>query len=306
MTSMAADAPYEAFRAELVGAGLLIDSGVDGISGRSGEYERIASALGVLFSRAGADQRASAVHFPPVMPRWVFEKTGYLESFPDLTGSIHTFAGDDRSHAELLDKLESGQEWESALVPAEIVLRPAACHPLYPMCVGTLPEGGRRFEVHGWCFRHEPSLDPARMQAFRMHEFVYLGTPEGAVDHRDGWIERGMSVLGSLGLAVEAVVANDPFFGRVGRMLASNQREAELKFEIVSPICSAEKPTAIMSSNCHMDHFSVPFGIKSADGKSAHTSCIGFGVDRVVLALLHTHGLDPHTWPTAVLDRLWP
>jgi seryl-tRNA synthetase len=108
-----------------------------------------------------------------------------------------------------------------------------------------------------------------------------------------------------LGLEVEAVVANDPFFGRVGRMLASSQREEALKYEIVSPITSVEKPTAIMSSNCHRDHFSVPFDITSADGERAHTSCIGFGLDRVTLALLHTHGLDPEVWPKTVRGQLW-
>jgi seryl-tRNA synthetase len=283
-----------------------VDSGVEGIYGRSGVYEAIAGSLSALFTRSGADHQATPVHFPPVIPRSVFEKTDYLKSFPDLTGSIHTFSGDDRQHAELLRLLEDDQDWTSVLEPAPIVLRPAACHPIYPMCTGRLPVDGRTFEIHGWCFRHEPSPDPARMQAFRMHEYVYLGTPEGAVAHRDEWIERGLSVLGGLDLAVEAVVANDPFFGRAGRMLATNQREETLKYEIVSPICSTEKPTAIMSSNLHKDHFSVPFGIESAEGELAHTSCIGFGVDRITLALLHTHGLDPGGWPAAVRAQLWP
>ena len=101
------------------------------------------------------------------------------------------------------------------------------------------------------------------MQAFRQHDYVYLGTPDGARTHRDLWIERGLEVLAGLGLEVEAVVANDPFFGRPGRMLAANQRIEELKLEIVSPICASGRQTAISSSNCHLDHFGLPFGIES-------------------------------------------
>ena len=144
------------------------------------------------------------------------------------------------------------------------------------------------------------------MQSFRMHEFVYLGTEEGARAHRDEWISRGIDVLTGLGLEVEAVVANDPFFGRPGRMLAANQRSEELKFEIVTPVFAARRETAISSSNCHLDHFSRPFEIYTADGELAHSACFGFGVDRITLALLDHHGTDPTAWPAAVRSVLWP
>jgi hypothetical protein len=119
------------------------------------------------------------------------------------------------------------------------------------------------------------------------------------------WIERGLDVLTSFGLAAEAVVANDPFFGRSGRLLAAGQLDEALKYELVTPICSTEKPTAIASSNCHRDHFGVPFGITTADGETAHSACVGFGMERITLALLHTHGLDLSRWPAAVRTRLW-
>jgi len=298
--------PYREFRDELLGAGLLIATGVDGLYGRSGAFESVVEALDRRIALAGDGSGATVVRFPPVMPRAVFERTDYLRSFPDLTGSVHTFTGDDRHHAELLALADSGDDWARALDPSEVMLCPAVCHPLYPTCTGVLPAGGRRFDVYGWVFRHEPSIDPARMQAFRQREYVYLGDPGGAEAHRDEWVERGLELLGGLGLAVEAVVANDPFFGRVGRMLAANQRDETLKYEIVTAICSVEKPTAIMSSNCHLDHFGTPFGIETADGEVAHSACVGFGMERVTLALLHTHGTDIDRWPAAVRDVLWP
>jgi seryl-tRNA synthetase len=144
------------------------------------------------------------------------------------------------------------------------------------------------------------------MQAFRMHELVYVGDEVGAREHRDRWLELGRDTLAGLGLDVETVVANDPFFGRAGRILANNQREETLKYEIVTPIDSIEHPTAIASSNCHLDHFGQPFGITTADGEVAHSCCFGFGLDRITLALLRTHGLEPRDWPSATRERLWP
>jgi seryl-tRNA synthetase len=174
------------------------------------------------------------------------------------------------------------------------------------MSRGVLPDGGRLFDVLGFCFRHEPSPDPARMQLFRQHEQVLLGSPDQVVAFRDRWIERGLALFGDLRLPVRSEEANDPFFGRAGRILAMNQREDALKFELVVPICSEEKPTAIASCNYHKDHLGVPFGITLADGSPAHSACVGFGLERITLALFKTHGLDPADWPDAVRQRLWP
>jgi seryl-tRNA synthetase len=304
--SEGADEPWAAFRATLLTEGILLATDVDGVYGRSATYEAIAEGIDRLVLRVGADQDAVSVRFPPVMPWSTFQKNGYLESFPDQMGSVHTFRGDERLHAELVHRAESGEDRGDLLETTDLVLCPAVCHPLYPTQTGTLPEGGRRAEVYGYCFRHEPSTDPFRMQAFRQHDYVYLGTPDGARAHRDLWIDRGLQVLSSLGLEVEAVVANDPFFGRPGRMLAANQRSEELKYEIVAPVFASGRPTAISSSNCHLDHFSRPFGIDTADGALAHTACFGFGVDRITLALIDRHGTDPAGWPDTVRSVLWP
>jgi hypothetical protein len=74
----------------------------------------------------------------------------------------------------------------------------------------------------------------------------------------------------------------------------------------VSPIHSPEYPTAIASANCHLDHFGQPFGIETVSGEVAHSCCFGFGVDRITLALLRTHGFAPANWPAATRQRLWP
>lgn len=303
---MAETDPFVGFRNELLAAGLLVDGGVDGLYGRSLRYESITEALVALASRIGAVDGGVNLHFPPVIPRALLERTDYLRSFPDLTGSVHTFKGDDRLHAELLADLEEGRDWTRVLVPAEVVLRPTACHPLYPLCTGSLPAGGRRFEVLAWCFRHEPSLDPARMQSFRMHEFVYVGEPDEAERHRDVWVERWTDAARGLGLEIDVVVANDPFFGRVGKVLATGQRDEALKLELMTPIYSADAPTAIGSANCHRDHFGATFDITTADGEVAHSACFGVGVDRMALALLRRHGFDPDSWPSAVRSQLWP
>jgi seryl-tRNA synthetase len=139
-----------------------------------------------------------------------------------------------------------------------------------------------------------------------MREFIRVGTSEQVVEWRNTWLERGLALLRSLQLPVASDVANDPFFGRSGKMMAASQRDQRLKFEILCPVISVENPTAICSFNWHQDHFSGTFGIKTSDGEVASTACLGFGLERVTLALIKAHGFDPKTWPTDVRALLWP
>lgn len=145
-------------------------------------------------------------------------------------------------------------------------------------------------------FRAEPSDDLARMQAFRMHEPVYLGSPAGALAHRESWLDRAEHLRRRLGLPVERVVANDPFFGRAGRLMAAGQRSEALKYELVCEVGSADRPTAVASANLHRDHFGVDFAI-TLDGAPAQSACVGFGLARITLALVRQHGTDRSGWP---------
>ncbi len=293
-----------AYLAELVEAGHLIPSGVPGLYGRSGAFEGVIEHFEAYVTRRGADQNAEVMRFPPILSRKTYERTDHIETMPQLLGSVHTFTGREHEHSEMAAHLHAGEDWTGSLTPTDVVMVPAACYPLYPTAAGTLPDGGRTIDLRTFVFRHEPSSDPARMQIFRQREYVRLGTPEEAVAHRDEWIRRGLDIHRSLGLNVRRELANDPFFGRGGRVMKATQREQDLKFELVCPITSEEKPTAITSSNCHLDHFGAAFGIHTADGAVAHSSCVGFGLERIALALFRTHGMDPDGWPAEVRSVL--
>ncbi len=89
-------------------------------------------------------------------------------------------------------------------------------------------------------------------------------------------------------------------------MLATSQKEQKLKFEVLVPVISKESPTAVCSFNYHQDHFGKLFDIKTKNGETAHTACLGFGMERCVMALFKAHGFRPEEWPRAVREKLWP
>ncbi|MCO5734540.1 amino acid--[acyl-carrier-protein] ligase [Rhizobium sp. SSA_523] len=295
------------FLDRLFDAGLLIETGVDGLYGRSGEFEDVISAFERLIDRFGGDDGAEAMRFPPGMNRAYFETSGYMKSFPQLAGTVHSFCGNDHDHLSLLKCMEVGDDWTKEQKATDIVLTPAACYPLYPTVArrGALPMTGKLFDLQSYCFRHEPSKDPARQQLFRMREYVCMGTETHVTDFRQSWMDRGVEMMKLVGLEVEIDVANDPFFGRAGKMMANNQRDQNLKFELLIPITSKAKPTACMSFNYHQDAFGTKWGLNLEDGSTAHTACVGFGLERIALALFHTHGLNVKDWPAEVRQVLW-
>jgi seryl-tRNA synthetase len=297
-----------AFRDDLLARGLLLESGVPGLYGRGSVFEDVRVRLDDLITREVAQDAPEIMRFPPVLPRALLERTGYLHSFPHLAGTVFAFEGDEAAAVAQEELAQQGEEWSEHQRMTAMALVPAACYPVYPALAarGPLPPGGIFVDAGGaWVFRHEPAEDPARMQSFHQRELVRLGLPEDVREWRDGWCERGLALLRGVGLAAERDRAADPFFGRGGRMLAANQLSQELKFELLVQL-AGDEPTAVTSFNYHQQHFAEIYDLRTADGALAHTACVGFGQERIVLALLWTHGLDPQSWPAPVRDVLWP
>jgi seryl-tRNA synthetase len=295
-----------AFLRELLDHGLLLESGVPGVYGRGAEFERVRAAVDALVTRAAAVEEPERLAFPPLLPREQLERIGYLKSFPHLAGSVFAFAGDEEQAAEQERRASAHEDWSEFQSMTDLVLTPAACYPVYPAVAarGPLRAGGVTVDAGGsYVFRHEPSGDPARLQMFHQREIVRIAEPETVAAWRDRWRDRSLELLASVGLEVRFDVASDPFFGRSGRLLARSQRSQELKFEVLVEIAGPE-PTAVASFNYHQDHFSSTYGIELADGGAAHTACLGFGLERIALALFRRHGYAVECWPAQTRKEL--
>ena len=303
---MSIDFSPELLTDDLVAAGHIIPVGVQGIFGRGPEFEEVLRRFDDLISRVASADAATKMAFPPCLDRKVLEQSEFLDSFPQLAGTIFSFSGNQVQHQELSEAIHDGRPWTHLQTMTAVCLTPAACYPIYPILSGNLPADGRLIDMQNWVFRHEPSSEPTRMQSFRVREFVRAGTPDMVLAWRAMWLQRSLDLLLSLGLAARTEIASDPFFGRGGRMLAATQREQQLKFEIVVPVISQEYATALCSFNYHQDHFGKLFSIHTAQGEVAHTACLGFGLERIVMALFKTHGMQSANWPHSVREQLWP
>lgn len=292
-------------RLESMASALFLPMGVDGVYARTALYEEVIDRLSAFISRQ-REPATEVLRFPPVMSRHQLEKSGYLKSFPNLLGCVCALHGTEAEIRAAADRHEAGGDWAASLRPADLVLSPAACYPVYPLAAsrGPVPRGGLRFDVACDCFRREPSKHLDRLQSFRMREYVCIGSPQEVTGFRQRWSERAQGLADELGLPYRIAPASDPFFGRVGQVMAISQLQQALKFELLIPVYSEEQPTACMSFNYHQDHFGTTWGLRDAGGAVAHTGCVAFGMDRLAVALFWRHGLEVHKWPAPVRGAL--
>src|SRR3984957_15067583 len=200
--------------------------GADGVYARTALYEDIVERLAALTTRH-REPDTEVMRFPPVMSRTQLEKSGYLKSFPNLLGCVCALHGSEASIRSAVERYNNGGDWTNSLTSSDLVLSPAACYPVYPIAAarGALPPGGLQFDIEADVFRHEPSLSLDRLQSFRMREFVRIGAPDEIVEFREKWMAKAPVLAAELGLPHTIDVANDPFFGRVGQVMAVSQRQ---------------------------------------------------------------------------------
>ena len=287
-------------RIALLAPALFHHLGADGVYARTALFERVIEGLTNLVSRY-RDPSAEVMRFPPVMSRSQLEKTDYQNNFPQLLGGVcclHLHGSAEPS--------APGGDWAAAASTSDLVVTPAACYPVYPLVAarGAVPEKGLVFDVSADCFRREPSRQLDRLQSFRMREFVRVGSAEQAFGFRSQWLERANELAGLLCLNYRIDKASDPFFGRTGQLLAMSQVEQSLKYELLIPVYSSERPTACMSFNYHQDHFGSTWEIRGKDRELVHTACVAFGMDRLGLALFATHGARLDLWPERAREAL--
>jgi seryl-tRNA synthetase len=292
-------------RLEALGRSLFTPTGSNGVHARTALFETVIEALSALITRH-REPDTEVLRFPPVMSRRYVERSGYLHGFPHLLGCVCGLQGDEAEIHAAVGRFNAGQDWTDALSATDLVLTPAACYPLYPLASarGPVHASALKFDVASYCFRREATHEIDRLQAFRMREFVCMGSPQQAVDFRERWMVRARAMAADLGLPYSIASASDPFFGRAAKLIAQSQLEQSLKFEMLIPVRSVERPTACMSFNCHRDHFSATWGLRTEDGEAAYTACVAFGMDRLALALFATHGLDLARWPQRARQSL--
>lgn len=272
-----------------------VSPGVVGMRGQlAGLYRSVSTAIGDM---ATQDEWS----MPAVISFATLERAQYFDSFPHwLTAASH-LRDDETSLERVASAKHPGMEAARSLEVASNALPPAVCYHTYAAMANTTIDSPVIMTAEETCWRHEGSRLAAleRGWAFRMREIVFLGRFDEAEAFRKNQIENVSAFAESIGLKTRMELATDPFFAPTARGKALLQLVKALKHELI-----VDRPDgtslAISSFNNHERFFGDAFGIRLSSGESATTACAAFGIERWMLAILMTHGVDSSNWP--VLD----
>jgi seryl-tRNA synthetase len=302
---------------ELVRRGWVVECGPGRVSLR-GPALRTVQALDedcarIAIVALGAVEEAHA----SLVPASVLARCGWFGSFPQ-TASFVSHLAEDYDAIERFRCSNVGEPHLVAPVPGALAtidasLLPALCYAVYAAREGSVvPSAGVSVTCAGRCYRYESrnmnGLE--RLWEFSMREVVFLGGEEAVECRRARAIELVMDQLERWDLDGAIETANDPFFPAAHAAGAHWQRSGERKLELRLPVGGAAgdgsvRTAACASLNLHDRFFGSAFAIGSAGGEAAASGCVGWGMERWMLACFAQHGLGPEAWPRWLRSRVF-
>jgi hypothetical protein len=130
---------------------------------------------------------------------------------------------------------------------------------------------------------------------FTMREVIFLGEPDYVRETRERSLSLVQKLVQDWELYGSLVTANDPFFSSDFGNKANQQHRLAMKYEYKA-LLPPHGSISVLSSNLHGPTFSKAFAI-TQHGRPINTGCIGFGYERLALAIFAQHGPGPDGWP---------
>ncbi len=301
---------------ELVRRGWLVETAPGRVALRGPALRAVRTLDEDCVRIAREDFAAEEETHPSLAPAGVLARCGCFGSFPQ-TASFVAHLAEDYDTIERFRRANSGearlvQPAAGALAPIDACLLPALCYAVYASRESRPVAGaGQAVTCAGRCFRYESRnlTGLERLWEFGMREVVFLGGDRFVEQRRALAIDRVMDQLERWDLDGTIETANDPFFpaARAGR--AHWQRSGERKLELrlaVGTDGDAPRTIASASFNLHERFFGSTFGITTEEGEVAASGCVGWGMERWMLACFAQHGFEPEAWPSWLKSRVFP
>lgn len=269
-----------------------------------GRFLRILEALDRRIADYAAERGAESRLYPVTVNAATLLRSGYLKTFPQ---HAYFVAAAGYSCASLEGIAKAGdvtdlaspgaREWFGA---HDQVLAPTVCYHCFESLQGARLEGARSFTAMNHCSRFEVDgdTDLARLHTFLMRELISFGDAHSVAAMLDHALEWTTGMLRRWGIPHRVCTATDPFFAGAQSGKTFFQATFALKRELRLPLPYTGRWLAVGSFNNHQQSFTRAFDIGAP--MPLASGCVGWGHERLALALLANAGCEPADWPAAM------
>lgn len=252
-----------------------------------------------IFRQFALELGAQEERYPVLLPVKAYADTGYLRNSPQYS----MFCCDAMEDMEVMQHLGTVETrtGKDLINPANYALSPSACFSVYESYRGqTLPEN-RTITLCQNVFRNEGRFnwkDFGRLRDYHVREIVFIGSREYVTTLRKRIMDKTIEYMKQSGLTGTLESSADHFIIPQMQKFKMIQMQKKLKYEWRLSVGETEK-LAVASFNLHGFNFTRSFRI-SVNGTETVTGCVGFGLERMVLAFLSQYGLESSRWPEEV------
>ena len=274
----------------------------------SGQVAQVFRCLDNMFREWAEKQSAHEEFFPISVRAESLAKAGYFNTFAqhaffvsplELSMNAILSAQDD----SIFDPDADPQTRQNLQAP-EWVLSPTVCHHCFESRSGQSATNQQTITALNQCSRYEvhDTSGLQRLRHYWMREIIYFRPDAKFVQAAlEDILEVTTQRLRRWGLSFKVVSASDPFFLDSGSSKRLFQTALLLKRELQMPVSG--KYIACASFNNHQQSLTNTFEISSDQGEIA-SGCVGWGYDRLILAMFSQLGPDIHLWPEVVRSDL--
>lgn len=249
-------------------------------------------------------------YYPVRWPVDLFKKIDYFKEFPQNILLISGVKKENSSLAAVADKFKKENDFSSIELSdsfdhADTALGTSTCDPCYYVLSNSDNLGNNVYTAMNKCFRNETTSGDSleRLKEFSMREIITVGDLDFVLETRDRFVNFAIEFVKLINIDVRIETANDPFFTNDSILKSFYQRSVNSKYEILAKVNYLNKYLAVGSINWHGNYFGKIFNAKSKNGTSMFSSCLAFGLERLVFVFLSQYGMDKKKWPEEFTEK---
>lgn len=253
------------------------------------------------FSEIAYELGAVEKLYPVLLPLDDYSMTGYVRKTPQYAIFCST-VNESLKDLEQTDVAIHDKKVKEIIKEPRFALSPSACFHTYIEYKDKTLKDNTIVTFRQNVFRNEGRLnynEIGRLCDYHVREIVMIGSNEFILESRNKIMQKSKELMSKLQLIGDISIASDSFVVPKMQMYRKIQHIDKSKYEMHLNI-SPDKSISTASYNLHGKAFTDPFNISVENCEDTVTACVGFGLQRWVLAFLLQHGLNEESWPEKV------